>query len=133
MAGAGRVDRGQEILLAEGFDEVAEDAGLDRARDELVLAVGRQHHDRDRALVENAARGLDPVEPGHLHVEHGDVGLGRPCKLHRLLPVPRLGTHLVARPFEERLQIEADDRLVLGDEDPRHAGKTTSARRPPFE
>ena len=33
--------------------------------------------------------------------------------------------------LEQPLEVEADERLVLGDEDTRHAGNTTSARRPP--
>src|SRR5436853_434059 len=32
-----RLDGRQQVLLAEGLDEIAEHAGLDRARDELVL------------------------------------------------------------------------------------------------
>jgi polyphosphate kinase 2 (PPK2 family) len=39
---------------------------------------------------------------------------------------------IVARAYKQirRAEIEADQRLVLGDEDTRHAGNTTSARRP---
>ena len=68
---------GQQVRLAERLDEIAEDARLDRAGDELLLAVGGEHHDRDRPLGEDAAGGLDPVEPRHLHVEDGEVGLAR--------------------------------------------------------
>jgi hypothetical protein len=73
-------DRRKQVALAERLHEVAEDAGLDRARHELALAVGRHHHDRDRALVEDAPRRLDPVEPRHLHVEERDVRLGLACE-----------------------------------------------------
>ena len=122
---------GQQVGLAERLHEVAEDAGLDRARHELALAVGGHHHDRDRPLVEDPPRRLDPVEPRHLHVEERDVGLGLARELDRLLAVARLGAHLEAGRLEQPLEVEPDDRLVLGDEDARHAGNTTSARRPP--
>ena len=126
-----RRDRRQQVGLAERLHEVAEDAGLDRARDELALAVGGHHHDRDRPLVEDAARRLDPVEPRHLHVEERDVGLGLARELDGLLAVARLGADLEAGRLEQALEVEPDERLVLGDEDTRHAGNTTSARRPP--
>src|SRR5206468_2259423 len=113
--GRGRDGR-EQISLAEGLDEVAEDSGLHRARDELALAVCGHHHDRDRALVEDAARRLDPVEARHLHVEQGHVGLRRARELDRLLPVTRLRADLEARSLEQALEVEPDQRLVLGDE-----------------
>ena len=110
------VDRGQQVLLAERLDEVAEDTGLDRARDELVLAVRGQHHDRDRPLVENPPRRLDPVEPRHLHVEHSEVRLLGARELDRLEPVASLSADLEPGAFEQLPQIEPDDGLVLGNE-----------------
>ena len=96
VARARRADRREQVGLAERLDQVAEHAGLDRARDELLLAVRGQHHDRDRALVEDPPRRLDPVELRHLHVEDREVGLLAPGELDRLLAVSRLGAHLVA-------------------------------------
>ena len=40
------------------------------------------------------------------------------CELDRLDPVPRLAADLVPRALEHRAQVEPDDRLVLGDQDP---------------
>ena len=54
-----RADRGHEVLLAERLDEVAEDAGLARARHDLGVAVRRQKHDRQLLLVEDPACGLE--------------------------------------------------------------------------
>ena len=95
------MDRRQQVLLAERLDEVAEDAGLDGPRDELVLAVGRQHHDRDRPLVEDPAGRLDPVQARHLDVEDRHVRLLRARELDRLLAVARLGADLEPRSFEQ--------------------------------
>ena len=96
VAGTRRLDRGQQVLLAERLDEVAVDAGLDRARDDLRLAVGREHHDRDRPLLEDAPCSVDAVELRHLHVHDREVGLLGTCERDRLLAVTRLGADLEA-------------------------------------
>ena len=117
VAGAGGRDRGHEVLLAERLHEVAEDARLDRAGDELLLAVGGQHHDRDRPLVEDPLRRLDPVELRHLHVHDRELRLVLAGERDRLLAVARLGDDLVAGALEQVAQVEPDDRLVFGDQD----------------
>ena len=118
MARPRRLDRRHDVLLAERLDEVAVDADLGRALDELALVERGQHHDRDRPLLEDPPRRLDPVEPRHLHVHHRQVGLELARERDRLLAVARLADHLVPRPLEQPAQVEADDRLVLGDQDP---------------
>src|SRR5581483_245744 len=130
VPGARRLDRGQQIALAERLDQVAEHARLDGARDELLLAIRGQHHDRDRPRVEDPSRRLDPVEARHLHVEHREIRLLRLRELDRLDPVLRLCADLEPGRLEQGAQVEADDRLVLCDQDP-HAGNATSARSPP--
>src|SRR5262249_976899 len=97
--------------------EIAVDARLRRALDQLTLVERRQHHDRDRPLLEHAPGGLDAVEARHLDVEQRQVGLVLAGELHGLLPVARLGDDLVARALEQPPQVEPDDRLVLGDQD----------------
>ena len=69
------------------------------------------------ATFEREPRRLDPVEPWHLHVEEDDVRLRLPSQAHRLLTVSRLRADLEPGRFEHPLQIEPDDRLVLGDQD----------------
>ena len=108
--------RGDEILFAERLYEVAEDAGVDRARDELVLPVGGEHDDRDGSLLENAARRIDAVEVRHLHVHHDQVRLVLAGEGNRLLAVAGLGYHLVAGALEQGAKVEPDDRFILGDE-----------------
>jgi predicted enzyme related to lactoylglutathione lyase len=47
-------------------------------------------------------------------------------ELDRLDPVARLGADVEPRPLEQRAEVEPDDRLVLGDEDP-HARESRIA------
>src|SRR5437899_293568 len=96
MARPRRRDRREKILFAERLHEIAEHAGLDRARDELLLAVRREHHDWDGPLLEDSPRSLDPVELRHLHVEDCELRLLRARERDRLLAVLRLGAHLEA-------------------------------------
>ena len=128
VPGPRRLDRGQQIRLAKRLHEIPEDADLDRARDELLLPVRRQHHHRDRPLVEDAARRLDPVEPRHLHVEDGQVRQLGAGERDRLLAVARLGADLEAGALEQRAEVEPDDRLVLGDQDAQRSGHAASLR-----
>ena len=118
MPGACRPNRGQQVLLAERLDQIAEHPGLDRARNKLVLPVRREHHDRNRPLVQDPPGGFDPVEPRHLHVHDREIGLVPPGKLHRLLTVARLRANLEPGASKHLDQVEPDDRLILCDQDP---------------
>jgi len=113
----GHLDRRQEVGLAKGLHEVAEDARLDSPRDELLLAVGRHHHDRHRPLLEDPPGGVDAVELRHLHVEQREIGGLGERQLDRLLAVSRLRNDLEAAPFEQLAQVEPDDGLVFRDQD----------------
>src|SRR6187551_3001551 len=117
VAGARSLDGRQKVGLAKRLYEVPEDTGLHGARDELVLAVGGQHHDRNWPLGEDPPRRLDPVEPWHLDVEDRELRRLRLREGDRLLAVARLGADLVPRALENVAEVEADDRLVLGNED----------------
>ena len=77
----GGANRGEEVVVAEGFGQVRGGAGIDRAGDELLVPEGGQHHDRDRPFAHDLAHGVDPVQPRHLHVDHGEVGCC--CARHR--------------------------------------------------
>src|SRR6266540_1551306 len=101
VARSGGADRREEVLLAERLDEIPEDAGLGCALHQLVLAVGGQHHDRDRTLVQDAPGRLDAVELGHLDVEDGDIRQLGAGEGDRLLPVTGLGADLEAGPLQE--------------------------------
>ena len=82
-------------------------------------------------LVEDPPGSLDPIEPGHLHVEKCKVGLLGPRELDRLFAVFSLGADLEAGALQQRAQVHADDRLVLGDQQPHVAslGRSGARRR----
>ena len=118
MTRARGANRREEILLTEGLDEVPEDAGLGRTLHELVLPVGGEHHDRDRALVEDSPGGLDPVELRHLDVQKSQVRALGAGQEDRFFAVAGLGADLETGVLEQGPEVEPDDRLVFGDQDP---------------
>jgi hypothetical protein len=111
-------NRREEVLLAERLDEIPEDAGLRRTLHELVLPVGGEHHDRDRALVEDSPGGLDPVELRHLDVQKGQVRALGAGQEDGFFAVAGLGADLETGVLEQGPEVEPDDRLVFGDQDP---------------
>ena len=95
------LDRRQEVRLAERLHEIAEHARLHGPRDELVLAVRGEQHDRDRALGDDPPRRLDAVELRHLHVHDREVRLEPARERHRLLAVARLADDVHAGPAKQ--------------------------------
>ena len=59
-----------------------------------------------------------PVQHRHLDVEDDQVGTQRLRLVDGLLAVTDLGDDRVPLLLEHLLEVEADERLVLGDEDP---------------
>ncbi len=129
MPGLRGVDGREQIGLAKGFDQIAEDPGLDRAGHEILLRVRSQHDDRNGSFCEDPAGGLDAVEEPYLDVEDREVGLLPPSELNRLLAVLRLCADLEAGALDQLTKVESDDRLILGQQDS-HTGNATSARSP---
>ncbi|UMG92953.1 CheR family methyltransferase [Nocardioides sp. TF02-7] len=84
---------------------------------------GGEHDDRQpRPVLADLGDRTEPVEAGHLDVEHDDVGLELGHPLERLEPVPRLPGHLdVARLGEGGGDQPADDGGVVDDEHTDHA------------
>ena len=60
--------------------------------------------------------GGDAVEHRHLHVEDDEVGPELLGELDGLLAVAGLADDVVALLLEHLLEVEADERLVLGDQ-----------------
>ena len=118
MTRARGANRREEVLLTERLDEVPEDAGLRRTLHELVLTVGGEHHDRNRAFVEDAPGGLDPVELRHLDVQKGQVGTLGAGQEDGFFAVAGLGADLETGVLEQGSEVEPDNRLVFGDQDP---------------
>ena len=110
-------NRRHDVLRPERLGDVAEDAGADRALDVRPVGVRGQHDHRERPLRVDAPRRLDTVETRHLQIENRDVRLGGAGELDRLEPVARLGADDEALGLEDLLEVETNDRLVLGDQD----------------
>ena len=76
-------------------------------------------------------RGRDAVQHGHLHVEDGEFGLQGGHAFDRRLTVPDLGHDGVALFLQHFLQVQADQRLILGDNDSKlllaHADERTGS------
>ena len=69
-----RADRPDQLRALGALEQVAAGAGAHRREHRLVVVVHRQHEDRDvRRRVDDPARGLDAVEPGHVDVHQHDV------------------------------------------------------------
>jgi len=67
--------------------------------------------------------GLDPVKHRHLDVHQRDVRAVLGGQRDRLLPVGGLGDHLdVILRLQQRPDTAADQRLVVSEQDPDHAG-----------
>ena len=79
--------------------------------------------------LEHRAGGLDPVQAGHLDVQQRQIGRCAAASSTASQAVAGLGHHLESGPLEHRRQVEADDRLVLGDQD--SAGNRATAFPPP--
>jgi hypothetical protein len=131
VAPEGDLDGGQQLGALERLHEVGEGAGVARPLDEVALREGGEDQHRGEAFGGDLLGGGEAVHPRHLDVEDGDVGRVRPHELHGLVTTPGLPHHLVALLLEGLLEVEADDRLVLGDDDPRrHAARPWPAAGP---
>ncbi len=64
------------------------------------------------------ARGVETIQLGHAHVEHGHVGPERPGLLDRVVTVGGLADHLELFAFQQRPQALTHDLMVVGEQDP---------------
>ena len=58
-----------------------------------------------------------PVHARHLDVEDREVGIQLAYELDRVVAAAGLADHLVTLFLEDLLEVQTDDRLVLGDHD----------------
>jgi DNA-binding transcriptional LysR family regulator len=103
-------------------------AGLDRAQDVGVGVIRGQHHDRGTGQVPD---GFHPIAARHPQVHEDDVRTQPPGERHRLRTGRRLADHLDVRLGRQHApQALADDRVVVGQQDPDHAGTIALTRVP---
>src|SRR5918912_3505165 len=109
----GRLDVG----VAEGLDEIPDDADLLGALDQFFLAVrGQQQHGRD-VLRGQDLRRVESVELGHLDIHDDDIGTRLARQSHGGRAVAGLADHLIAERGEHLPQVEPDQRLIVRYED----------------
>ena len=115
----GDIDPGEELGRLERLDQVADRARLGRLLDQLLVGEGGQHqHGRPGGGDLPGRR--EPVQLGHLHVHHHQVGGQLAGEPDRLLAVAGLADHAVAAVLQGLHDVDSDQHLVLGDEHPRH-------------
>lgn len=111
------LDGKHHVALAERLHEVRHRPGIPGPLHEVALRERGEHQDRRDGLLRDLLGGGDPVEDRHLHIEDDQVRLVLPGQLDRLLPVSGLTDDRVPLFFEHLFEVEADERLVLGDDD----------------
>ena len=107
----------QQLLRAEGLGHVVVRAAIQRH--DLVLLVPARRHDHDRPLrpAAQAADQLLPVAVGQPQIQQDQVRVVLGGHAQRVVPICRL-QHVVAAGGQHGLQIMADARIVLHDQNP---------------
>ena len=122
-------DGRHQLAALEGLDEIGEGSGVAGPLDEIALAERREDEDRTDPVPGEFAGHLESIETGHLDVEDGEVGSQFAGEGDCLVAASGLADDQVALLLEGLLQIEADDRLILGEHDSdRHRLPLRSAR-----
>jgi hypothetical protein len=85
------------------------------------------------APLAEASRRLDPVDLRHSQIHQHDVRPQLLDERDRFVAVRRLSHDFHLRPGrQQRAQPLAKERLIVGDEDRRHAGSSTETVKPSF-
>src|SRR5579884_410581 len=114
-------NRVDDVLVGVGLEDVAGGAGLERFEEELLAVVHREHEQLQLRLALVQLCGcLDPGRLRHRDVEDHEIDVRGHRFLHRFGPIRGFGDDLeVGLGVEDALQAGADDRVVVGDQDPR--------------
>src|SRR6478609_150371 len=114
----GDVDGRAKVIGREGLDDVGHDAGVAGPLHELGLRERGEHDDRAQLGLVQLFGGGQAVEDRHLDIHDDEVGLDLLGQLDGLLAVAGLADDVVALLSEHLDEVETDEGLVLGDEDP---------------
>ena len=113
----GHLDGRNEVALLIRLHQIRQCTGIARLLDDLALTERREHEHAADALLADHLGNLETVHARHLHVEDREVGLEFANEFQRVVAPSGLAHHVVALFTKGLQQIEADDRLVLGDDD----------------
>ena len=114
-----RAHAGEQLVEAEGLRHVVVGAALEEHHDVAVAPAGQHEHGDHVPARAELLEDVEPLELREPHVEDHEVELlGEPEALRLLAVVGEEGRE-PARP-EALLEERADERVVLGDQDPGH-------------
>src|SRR5207342_3536326 len=101
----------------------------ERLADVGRVVLHRQHEDAGVGRLDpDLGGGIDAARPGHDDVEQHDVGLELARHPHGLLPIARLADCLeVVLALEEESEARPYDSVIVDDQDPDHAGTSTTS------
>lgn len=108
---------GDHITLAERLHQIRHRPGVPRPLHQITLGERGQHQNRRDGLLRDLLGGGDPVQDRHLHIEDHQIRPVLPGQLDGLLTVTGLADDRIAFFFEHLFEIEADQGLVLCDDD----------------
>ena len=111
----GYFDRGDQIALLIRLDEIRQRTGVACLFDHLALAERGQHqHTADPFCGDRASR-LEAIDARHLDVEDRQIRSQLAHQGDRLVATTGLANDVVTLFLEGLTQVEANDRLILGD------------------
>ena len=108
-----RGEFGQDLTATKRLDEIGNDTRFTRALDECALAEGGEQHDH-RVTTLDLSRDFDAVETRHLDVQQREVRFEFTDHGERVVAARRLAHHQVTVTLEDLLEVETNDRLVVG-------------------
>jgi serine/threonine protein kinase len=124
----GDLDGREQVVLLEGLDEVGHRPGATGLLDQVPLAECREDEDGGQPLLGDLLGGSDAVHDGHLDVEDAQVGAQLAGQPDGGGAVGDLGDDVEPLLDQHLLEVEADERLVLGDQHPGGAHRVTVDR-----
>jgi hypothetical protein len=124
-------ERFEQLLRRRALEHVARGPRLEDLVHEVGVFVHREHeHAGARQALADAARDLEPVQVRHRDVHHDHVRARALDLDHGLVAVAGLAHHLHARvALQQRAQAVAEDRVVVGEEDPERRHRVRGTRR----
>ena len=116
------LDRGKQVVGGEGLDYVSEGARFTRALNEFLLAERGKKHDRCDVVLAETLSGRDSIELGHLDIHDHEIRTKLGGEGNSGLAVACFAHDLEAVVTEDLDDVHADERLILGNDDPAGGG-----------
>ncbi len=110
-----RFDGGDDMRRRVGFEEIPARAGGEHFSHQFLAFMHRENKDLGlRQIVPDAPRRLQPVQLGHRHVEHDDIGFQFQRQVDGFAAIRRLAHDLPSRLFfQEGTQAASNDVVIV--------------------